>query len=278
MTTVSGGLRKMQASLPADQNDVVRYQMVLDDHRLELNEYLGKSIQLEYAGAINCVHCGRKTNKSFNQGYCYPCFKSLAQCDVCIMSPEKCHYDAGTCREPEWGEEFCMQDHYVYLANSSGLKVGITRGTQIPTRWIDQGAVQALPIYRVKTRQCSGLVEVVFKQHMADKTNWRAMLKGNPELLDLAAVVQQLAPEVADEISALQDRFGLQAIQACDSAEAVQINFPVAEFPVKVSSLNFDKTPLVAGKLLGIKGQYLILDIGVINMRKFGGYQISFSA
>lgn len=278
MTTVSGGLRKMQASLPADQNDVVRYQMVLDDHRLELNEYLGKSIQLEYAGAINCVHCGRKTNKSFNQGYCYPCFKSLAQCDVCIMSPEKCHYDAGTCREPEWGEEFCMQDHYVYLANSSGLKVGITRGTQIPTRWIDQGAVQALPIYRVKTRQCSGLVEVIFKQHMADKTNWRAMLKGNPELLDLAAVVEQLTPEVADEISTLQDRFGLQAIQACDSAEAVQINFPVTEFPVKISSLNFDKTPVVSGKLLGIKGQYLMLDTGVINMRKFGGYQISFSA
>lgn len=278
MTTVSGGLRKMQASLPADQNDVVRYQMVLDDHRLELNEYLGESIHLEYAGAINCVHCGRKTNKSFNQGYCYPCFKSLAQCDVCIMSPEKCHYDAGTCREPEWGEEFCMQDHYVYLANSSGLKVGITRGTQIPTRWIDQGAVQALPIYRVGTRQCAGLVEVIFKQHMADKTNWRAMLKGNPELLDLAAVVQQLTPEVADEIGVLQDRFGLQAIQACEAAEAVQINFPVAEFPVKISSLNFDKTPLVEGKLLGIKGQYLMLDSGVINMRKFGGYQISFSA
>lgn len=277
MPLYTGSLRKMQASLPADANDVVRYQMVLDDHRIELNDYIGQSIQLEHHLLINCVHCGRKTNKSFNQGYCYPCFKSLAQCDQCIMSPEKCHYDAGTCREPEWGEEFCMQDHYVYLANSSGLKVGITRGTQIPTRWIDQGAVQAIPIYRVKTRRYAGLVEVAFKKHIADKTNWRAMLKGSPERLDLLAKVQELTPLITAEIDILHSQYGLQAVQPCDGAEPVDINFPVTEYPLKVSSQNFDKTPLISGKLMGIKGQYLILDTGVLNMRKFGGYQISLS-
>lgn len=277
MPLYTGSLRKMQASLPANSGDVVRYQMVLDDHRVELNEYIGQSIQLEYHAAINCVHCGRKTNKSFNQGYCYPCFKSLAQCDQCIMSPEKCHYDAGTCREPEWGEEFCMQDHYVYLANSSGLKVGITRGTQIPTRWIDQGAVQAMAIYRVKTRRYAGLVEMAFKKHIADKTNWRAMLKGSPEQLDLASRMQELMPLVAADIDILHSQYGLQAIQLCEGAESVDIHFPVEEYPLKVSSQNFDKTPVISGKLMGIKGQYLILDSGVLNMRKFGGYQISLS-
>ena len=277
MPVFSGELRKMQASLPADESDVVQYQMVLGEKRVDLNDFIGEDLTLNYSGEIHCVHCNRKMNKSFNQGYCYPCFTSLAQCDTCIMSPEKCHYDAGTCREPSWGESFCLQDHYVYLANSSGLKVGITRGTQIPTRWIDQGAVQALPIFSVQQRRYAGLVEVIFKQHMADKTNWRAMLKGNPELLDLSKVVSDILPEVMPEIEQLQSQYGLQAIQFCDDAKPVAINFPVDEFPLKVTSLNFDKTPTIDGKLLGIKGQYLILDTGVLNLRKFGGYHITLS-
>ena len=277
MPVFSGELRKMQASLPEIESDAVCYQMVLGEKRVDLNDFIGEDLTLNYSGEIHCVHCDRRTNKSFSQGYCYPCFTSLAQCDTCIMSPEKCHYDAGTCREPSWGESFCLQDHYVYLANSSGLKVGITRGTQIPTRWIDQGAVQALPIFRVQQRRYAGLVEVIFKQHMADKTNWRAMLKGNPELLDLSKVVSDILPEVMPEIEQLQSQYGLQAIQFCDDAKPVAINFPVDEFPLKVTSLNFDKTPTIDGKLLGIKGQYLILDSGVLNLRKFGGYHITLS-
>ena len=120
----TGAVRKMKTGLAGP----VAYTMVLGEHEIPLNGYLGKQLQLEYQGVINCIHCGRKTAKSFNQGYCYPCFKRLAQCDTCIMSPEKCHYAAGTCREPEWGEQHCMIDHYVYLANTSGIKVGITRG------------------------------------------------------------------------------------------------------------------------------------------------------
>ena len=274
MSSLSGNLRKMQVSLPENPQQAVNYQMVLGDHRLPLNELIGQQLQLIYEGQIGCVHCGRATKKSFNQGYCYPCFKSLAQCDQCIVSPERCHYDAGTCREPEWADEFCMQDHYVYLANSSGLKVGITRGTQIPTRWIDQGASQALAIYRVSTRFYAGLVEVVFKQHMSDKTHWQAMLKGSPEPLDLKQIVENLMPEIEPEIAQLQKQYGLQAIQRCDDASTVHIQFPVLEYLVKVKSLNFDKTPKISGKLMGIKGQYLILDTGVLNLRKFGGYYL----
>ena len=190
------------------------------------------------------------------------------------MSPEKCHYHLGTCREPEWGETHCMIEHVVYLANSSGLKVGITRGSQIPTRWIDQGAVQALPIYYVASRYLSGLVEVLYKHHAADKTNWRAMLKGDPEPVDLQREAELLRKKVAPGIEALQREHGLQSVQRCDDAEQVLIRYPVQRHPEKVTSLNFDKTPDVSGELMGIKGQYLLLDSGVINMRKFAGYDV----
>ena len=274
MPEYSGNLRKMSGLLPESGGDVI-YRLVLGQQLYGLNALVGEEISLEFADLINCIHCGRKSNKSFNQGYCYPCFKSLAQCDQCIVSPEKCHYHLGTCREPSWADEFCMQDHYVYLANSSGLKVGITRGTQIPTRWIDQGAVQALPIFRVQTRQQAGLVEVLYKSHIADKTNWRAMLKGTPEPVDLKSRALALDELVKTGVDDLQQQYGLQAVTRCEDAEVVSIHYPVLQYAEKISSLNFDKTAEVSGKLQGIKGQYLLLDNGVINLRKFGGYHIT---
>ena len=267
----SGAVRKMKTRLA----DTVEYQMILGKHAVPLNAYLGKQLQLDYKGAINCIHCDRKTSKSFSQGYCYPCFKRLAQCDLCIMSPERCHYDAGTCREPQWGETHCMIDHTVYLANTSGLKVGITR--DVPTRWMDQGASQAQPIFRVGNRLLSGLVETVFKNHIADKTNWQAMLKGPAEPRNLEEARKSLMLECAVEIDALQQQYGLQSIMVLAGEDEVAINYPVLEYPVKVKSLNLDKTPTVGGTLMGIKGQYLIFDTGVINMRKYGGYSLSLS-
>ena len=193
------------------------------------------------------------------------------------MSPEKCHYHEGTCRDSEWGEKFCMTDHIVYLANSSGLKVGITRATQIPTRWIDQGAVQALPFMRVATRQQSGLVETLFKEFVSDRTNWRAMLKGSADFIDLKASAVDLLEMNRSRIEALQDQFGVQAIQPILEPEMVDIEYPVLEYPTKVTSMSFDKKPVIEGVLQGIKGQYLILDTGVINIRKHTSYQISVS-
>jgi hypothetical protein len=268
-----GPVRKMKTRL-AEQ---VQYTALLGDNEVELNQYLGRKLRLEFSGSINCIHCGRKTAKSFNQGYCYPCFKRLAQCDSCIVSPEKCHYAAGTCREPEWGEQHCMIDHIVYLANTSGLKVGITRGSQVPTRWMDQGATQALPIFRVDTRMHSGMVELVFKRHMADRTNWQAMLRGDAQPCDLEQARLQLLATCADEITALQQQFGLQAISSLEAQQQILISYPVLEYPAKVTSFNLDKSPSAGGTLLGIKGQYLIFDAGVINMRKYGGYELSLS-
>ncbi len=254
-----------------------QYSFRLDDALVPVNPLIGKTLRLEYLGAIHCTHCGRKTNKSFSQGYCYPCFKKLPQCDLCIVSPEKCHHELGTCRDPQWGMDFCMTDHVVYLANSSGIKVGITRATQLPTRWLDQGASQALPIMRVATRQQSGMVEDLLRSQVADRTNWRALLKGDADPIDLIQTREDILDACADGLRALQQRFGLQAIQPVADAEVVEIRYPVEAYPTKIVSLDLEKTPVIEGTLKGIKGQYLILDTGVINIRKFTAYQIAAS-
>lgn len=274
---ITGHLNKMETSIGSStEESLVQYLLPLDDERILLNDYIGKKIKLSYAGDIHCVECGRKTKKSYNQGFCYPCFQSLAKCDMCIMKPETCHYAAGTCRQPEWGDEFCFQDHYVYLANSSGIKVGITRGTQIPTRWIDQGASEALPIFKVSNRLLSGKVEVAIKNHVSDRTDWRKMLKGKAEHVDLAAKRDELIKLAATELREIEDKFGKSEVTLLDKTQ-ISIHFPVENYPEKVKSLNFDKTPEIEGVLQGIKGQYLILDSGVLNIRKFGGYQVSLS-
>ena len=268
-----GILRKMKSRL----EQPVSYKIPLGDNEVPLNPLIAKKIKLEYSGNIFCVNCGRKSNKSFNQGYCYPCFQKLAQCDSCIIHPEKCHFDQGTCREPVWGEKYCMQDHIVYLANSSGLKIGITRATQIPTRWIAQGATQALAIIRVRTRLKSGILEIMFKEHVADKTNWREMLKGDAEPLDMLAKSKLLLAKCESEIKELEARFGFFAISVLNGIEPLEINYPVEIYPEKIASFNFDKDPKIEAKLLGIKGQYLIFENGVINLRRFSGYEIKLS-
>ncbi|UEQ02375.1 DUF2797 domain-containing protein [Halomonas profundus] len=274
--SVQGCLSKMAAALPGRQDQPVVYHLRAGEHRVPLNERIGEPLSLRWTGAIACTHCGRATKKSFAQGHCYPCFKRLAQCDTCIMKPETCHFFQGTCREPEWGERHCFQPHIVYLANSSGLKVGITRKTQMPTRWLDQGAIQALPILEVDTRQQSGFVEMLFKEQVADRTNWRAMLKGDVETMDLSAERDRLLTLLADGLHQLRETHGADAIRLLEQP-AQHFHYPVSVFPKKVVSHNFDKQPLVEGVLQGVKGQYLILDSGVINIRKFTGYEIQVS-
>lgn len=269
---ITGTLEKLKSELKSP----VEYSLPIGEERVPLNPLLGKRISLEFSGRIVCANCGSQTKKSFSQGYCYPCMKKLARCDMCIMKPETCHYHEGTCREPEWGETHCFIPHFVYLSNTSGLKVGITRHSQVPTRWIDQGATQALKVFQVATRQQSGFVETAFKDLIADKTNWRAMLKGNAEPMDLKAEATQLAEKLKQQLDKLIVQHGENEIQLVDD-EITEINYPVLEFPTKIVSHNLDKKPLVEGVLQGIKGQYLLLDTGVINIRKFTSYEVSFN-
>ena len=268
--TREGNLRKLQVTL----TDPVQYALPIGEEHVPMNTLIGQDLTLQYAGEIHCIHCDRKIKKTFNQGYCFPCMQTLAECDSCLIKPELCHYHEGTCREPAWGEEHCFQDHFVYLANTSGLKVGITRQTNVPARWMDQGATQALPIYKARDRLTSGLVEVILKQHVADKTAWQRMLKGVPEDIDLAHERDRLQRECQQEITDLMNNHGDDAVQFLANDQIIAINYPVTAYPEKVKALNLDKTAEITGTLLGIKGQYLILDSGVLNVRKFSGYKI----
>ena len=260
----TGRLHKMKTTL----GETVNYGLHLSDLSFDVSSFLGKEVRISYSGKIICSHCGKKTKKSYAEGVCYPCTMKLASCDLCILKPETCHYDKGTCREPKWGEENCFKPHVIYLANSSGLKVGITRKTNIPYRWMDQGASEALPILEVKNRLISGQIEMLFKKHIADKTDWRKMLKGEPETLNLHEWKDKLLTLVGQDLKAF-DCIVLQD-------EIVKLNYPVLTYPEKVTSFNLDKVPEIRGLLMGIKGQYLIFDTGVFNVRSHSGYEITF--
>ena len=256
----------MQTSL---SGSLAQYRLLFDDKQVDMNSLVGVPIELSFNKIIQCANCRRITPKSYSQGYCFPCARSLARCDLCIMRPETCHYHLGTCREPDWGLSNCFAPHIVYLANSSGIKVGITRKTNTPSRWIDQGAISALPILEVKTRLESGLIEKALKSFITDKTNWRVMLKNETGLADLVATKASLLGKVSSLID------DLDAKTLPD--DVVNIDYPVLKYPTKVVSLSFDKTPVISGVLNGIKGQYLLLETGVLNIRKFSSYNLTIS-
>lgn len=272
MDRFQGHLRKMCVSWDVP----VRYQLSLDDNPvISLNEHLGDKITINYLGKIHCIHCGRLTKKSFNQGYCFPCFRKLAACDSCIMKPENCHFAAGTCREEEWGLKYCMVRHVVYLANSSGVKVGITRGTQVPTRWMDQGAVQSLPVCSVATRYQSGLVEQLLRQKISDRTQWRVMLQHNVAHIDLQQIRDELFSTLAGEFSDIQNKFPIGEVSFISDGKMHEFIYPMDLLTAKISSITLDKQSEIQGRLFGIKGQYLIFDDGrVFNVRKHTGYEV----
>ncbi|GAC26211.1 hypothetical protein GMES_3938 [Paraglaciecola mesophila KMM 241] len=275
MTTYQGNIRKMRVSTDAEHR--AQYQLPIGEQFIDMNPLIGKTLKVSFDNQINCVHCQAKTKKSFNQGYCYRCLTTLAQCDTCIIKPELCHYDAGTCREPSWGEANCLSDHYVYLANTGTIKVGITRHVSdaVSSRWLDQGATQAMAIMRVQNRLTSGLVETAMKEFIADKTNWRTMLKSQPDSADLQQLKEDLITEIEDQLDEITEEYGFQAIDILD-LPAVDIHYPVDQYPEKVKSINLDKELSFSGVLQGIKGQYWMLDGDrVINMRKYSGYHLS---
>jgi hypothetical protein len=264
-------LKKMSTMLDSP----VQYTLTLDEANIPLNILLGQTIQLHHTGQIHCVQCHRKTNKSFQQGYCFPCYRRLLECGLCIIHPEKCrYYETDICKPNDWAHAHCSQPHVVYLANSSGLKVGITRASHFKTRWIDQGATQGLVIFKTQNRHQAGLLEVILKQYVADKTNWQAMLKADHQALDLLTLREQLLAQGKSVINDLIGRFPTEIQPAIDE-EIVNIQYPMLQYPLKIKTFNLDKEPFVEGVLQGIKGQYLILDTGVISIRKFSGYQVA---
>ncbi len=268
---IKGRLHKMRTVL----EQPVRYELTFDDESIILNEMLGHHVHLSHTGNIFCVQCGRPTKKSFQQGYCFPCYRRLNECNLCMIHPEKCRHDQAICDPNDWVHANCFVPHIVYLANSSGLKVGITRQSQVPTRWIDQGAVQALPIFTTQNRFQAGTLEVAFKKFVADKTNWRTMLTQDNAKIDLTAERDRLLMQAAQIIETVQAQFPSGDIQLLQDSSVHEFLYPVIEYPQKLRVFNLDTNPTVSGHLQGIKGQYLILDEGVINIRKYGGYEVT---
>lgn len=262
----SGNLRKMRTQL----GEPVQYTLHLNGEDIPMNDFVGKPIELLFTGQINCINCGRQTKKAFGQGFCYPCFMNSPMNSECIIRPELCEAHMGQGRDPEWEERMHNKPHCVYLALTSGVKVGVTRMDQIPTRWIDQGAWKTILVAETPYRQLAGEIEVFLKEFVSDKTHWQKMLKNvRNEEADLLEEKERLLDELPEDLGQYYS----------ENDEVIEINFPVLTYPEKVKSMNFDKEPKVEGVLNGIRGQYLLFEGGrVINLRKFSGYFIDFSA
>ncbi|MFD2168804.1 DUF2797 domain-containing protein [Tumebacillus lipolyticus] len=260
MATYQGYLSELRHEPEAP----VRYYLKVGEHRIALNRLIGTELRFSFLGERACCTCGRKVNKLYGGGYCYPCVTTLPETDLCIVKPHECHFDKGTCRDEEFATTHCMIPHYVYLALSSGIKVGLTRKNRELTRWVDQGAIKAIPIAELPTRKMAGELEMAIAEHVADKTDWRKMLRGVVEEVDLFEMREKIKQVVPAEYQ--QYLF--------DVEELYEFTYPILETLEKIKSIGFDKAPLVTGKLLGIKGQYLILDCGVLNIKKHTGYKV----
>lgn len=262
--TYEGVLTKMQTEL----GNPIQYYLVFENSFLNLNQLLDKELEITFQG-YQCMNCGKK-KKIFRQGFCYDCFMSSASAGDWIMKPElsTAHLDIED-RDLDYEKKVQLQPHIVYLALSSEVKVGVTRKTQVPTRWIDQGAIQAVAIVEVPNRYLAGITEVALKNHFADKTNWQKMLKNEVSPIDL--IEERLKTEALLPTE-VRDYFFNQ------EAQLFQMHYPVLNYPKKVTSLSLDRTPNFQGRLSGIKGQYLLFQDGtVFNVRTFEGYVVKIS-
>lgn len=259
-----GNLIKMKA----EPDFPVRYYLRLGDEEIFLNDLIGKEVRFEYTGQINCISCGKVTKTSFGQGFCYNCLQTAPEASESVMRPELSKAHFGIARDPVWAEEHDLIDHFVYLAASPDLKVGVTRHHQVPVRWIDQGAGSAVILAKTPNRHIAGVMEVWLKQFYSDKTNWRDMLQNKAVDIDLVDRKKEAFNHLTPELK----KYYL------DENQIINIEYPVLKYPEKIISLSFDKSPVISNVLSGIKGQYLLFDDGsVLNIRRHNGYYVRFS-
>ena len=255
-----GVLRKMRTEIGSP----IQYFLVFENDFINMNQGLNRELQIDFI-KFQCLNCG-EDRPIYRQGFCKTCFYETPLAGDWIMKPElsTAHLDKED-RDLEFEKKMQLQPHIVYLANSSSIKVGVTRKSQVPTRWIDQGAHEAIEIVEVPNRYLAGITEVALKDHVSDKTSWRKMLQNEIEDVDLVAWRNKLKASIPEEALDyfLEDR------------EETNLEFPVLKYPEKVKSLNLDKTPSYKGVLKGIKGQYLIFeDNTVFNVRGSEGYYV----
>ncbi len=231
-----------------------------------MNQFIGNTIKLSYSGQINCIVTGKRIKKTYGEGMSYDAFKSSPLAVESIIRPELSRIHEGIAlRDEKWEREHHLKPHYVYLTKTADIKVGVTSPSQIPTRWIDQGAVEGLVIAETPYRQAAGLIEIALKKYISDRTNWRKMLQNELSNDDLRVKRDELTEFVPVDLK-----------EYLVETEPIAIKFPVISHPVKVKSMVLDKVPIIEMKLIGIKGQYLLFDDGyVINIRRHSGYYIS---
>ncbi len=256
-----GVLSKMETELA----NPIQYFLTFDNNFLNVNQAIGKTVEISFLG-YQCLNCAKK-KKIFRQGFCYDCFYSSPAVGDWIMRPELSTAHLGIPdRDLDYETRVQLQPHVVYLALSSDVKVGVTRKTQVPTRWIDQGACEAVSVIEVPNRYLAGITEVALKNHFVDKTNWRKMLQNEVLTLDLLEEKLKIEAFLPAEVLPYFNT---------DLHEHLVLNYPVLDYPKKVTGLNLDKTHSFSGKLIGIKGQYLMFEDGtVFNIRSFEGYVV----
>jgi len=249
--------------MEVENNEVVSYFLPIFDDKIFLNSLIGKEIEIKFEERINCIKCNKEIKKTFAQGYCYNCFISSPETEACSISPEKCQAHNGIARDLEWANKHCVQNHFVYLSLTSNVKVGVTRQTNIPSRWIDQGAVKAIKIAKPPYRELAGQIEVDLKKYFSDKTSWQKMLKCEIPEANLLAEKQKAAGLLRND---------LKKYLSPDNT-IYEFNYPLETPLTSVKSISLDKTPEIKAKLIGIKGQYLFFnDNRVFNIRKHNGY------
>jgi len=261
-----GNLIKMRT----EAESPVRYFLPLGEEVIAMNDLIGSQLTISFSGQINCIRCGKKTKRSFGQGFCYQCFQTAPEADPSVMRPELSRSHLGIARDLEWAQKHDLIDHYVYLAVTDALKVGVTRHHQVPTRWVDQGASYAIKLAKTPNRHIAGVIESYLKNYLNDKTNWRAMLRNQvDESIDLADEKERVATLLPEELRKYLS----------DEHEIMSLTYPVEKFPDKIKSISLDKTHQVEGVLSGIKGQYLLFDDDrVFNVRAHNGYFVELKA
>lgn len=259
----TGPLAKMKTSL----GEEVKYYLEIGDDVLYMNDLIGKVLKISYLNRITCF-CGKEVTAVYRMNFCRDCFFNLPQAGESILHPEKSTAHLGKeDRDLEWEKEHQLQPHIVYLANSAGLKVGVTRAQQMPTRWMDQGATAAIVLAETENRYEAGMIEVALKEHMSDKTPWQRMVKGEDVSIDLVSEKAKAVNWVPEEFSKF----------ISERNEITQIVYPVTEYPVKAKSVNLEKHGGVEDKLIGIRGQYLLFASGaVMNIRSHEGRHVTF--
>jgi hypothetical protein len=264
---VKGNLRKMSARV--DEYNNVHYQLNLIGNDISLNELVGKQLQVKYLCVINCEACGAVTKKSYAQGFCFSCMQTAPEADDCVLRPLLCKAHLGIARDLEWANERCLKPHYVYLANTGEVKVGVTRESQIPTRWVDQGATSAIKLCKTPNRHIAGLIESFLSTEFSDKTNWKKMITNDVnQRIDLYLLRDKALNLLPEELS--NYRYNEATIQ--------NFNYPVNYFPSNPKTINLETEPVLSGLLTGIKGQYLLFDGNrVINVRRHTGFLVEVS-